>query len=57
MRRNSKINPGETKRIARKMYAERQIDKWCKWSFKMRNRIIYKELVEQQNKYNIKVYG
>ena len=57
MRRNSKINPGETKRIARKMYAERQIDKWCKWSFKMRNRIIYKELVEQQNKYKIKVYG
>tara|TARA_R110000803_G_scaffold166345_1_gene229680 strand:- start:12 stop:131 length:120 start_codon:yes stop_codon:yes gene_type:complete len=39
------------------MYGERQIDKWCKWSFEMRNRIKYKELVEQQNKYNIKVYG
>ena len=57
MRRNSKINPGETKRIARKMYGERQIDKWWKWSFKMRNRIKYKELVEQQNKYKMKVYG
>ena len=55
MRRDSKINPGQAKRIARKMYGERQIDKWCKWSFEMRNRIKYKELVEQQNKYNIKV--
>ena len=25
--------------------------------FEMRNKIKYKELVEQQNKYNIKVYG
>ena len=57
MRRNSKVNPGEAKRIARKMYGERQIDKWCKWSWEMRNKIKYKELIEQQNKYNIKVYG
>ena len=57
MRRDSKINPGETKRLARQKYGERQIDKWCKWSWEMRSRIKYKELVEQQDKYKIKVYG
>ncbi len=57
MRRNSKINPRETKRLARKMYAERQIDKWWKWSWDIRGKIKFKELVEQQDKYNIKVYG
>ena len=57
MRRDSKVNPGEAKRIARKMYSERQIDKWCKWSWDVRGKIKYKELIEQQDKYNIKVYG
>ena len=57
MRRNSKVNPGQAKRVARQMYAERQIDKWCKWSWDIRGKIKYKELIEQQNKYNIKVYG
>ena len=57
MRRDSKVNPGEAKRIARKMYGERQVDKWCKWSWEIRGKIKYKELVEQQNKYNLKVYG
>jgi len=57
MRRDSKVNPFEAKRIARNKYAERQIDKWWKWSWEMRGRIKYKELVEQQDKYNIKAYG
>ena len=57
MRRNSKINPREAKRLARKMYAERQIDKWWKWSREVRGKVKYKELVEQQDKYDIKVYG
>ena len=57
MRRDNKINPKLAKLKARQMYAERQIDKWWKWSFDKRNRIKYKELVEQQDKYNIKVYG
>jgi hypothetical protein len=39
------------------MYAERQIDKWWKWSWEARGKIKYKELVEQQDKYDIKVYG
>jgi hypothetical protein len=39
------------------MYAERQINKWVKWSWEMRGKIKYKELVELQNKYDIKCYG
>ena len=57
MRRNSKVDPRKAKRLARKMYAERQIDKWWKWSWEARGKIKYKELVEQQDKYDIKVYG
>ena len=57
MRRNNKTNPAQAKHLARSEYAERQIEKWWKWSWNIRNRIIYKELVQQQDKYNIKVYG
>jgi len=57
MRRDSKSNPIEAKRIARQKYAERQIDKFVKWSWDVRGKIKYKELVEIMDKYNIKVYG
>ena len=57
MRRNSKVNPNLSKIIARKKYAERQIDKWVKWSWQQRGKIKYKELVSYQDQYNIKVYG
>ena len=57
MRQNNRVNPREEKRIARNKYGERQIDKWWKWSWEIRGRVKYKELVEYQNKYNIKVYG
>ncbi len=57
MRRDRKINPFEAKRLAREKYAERQIEKWIKWTIDVRGKMIYKELVEIHNKYNIKVYG
>ena len=57
MRRNNKADLREKKRIARQKYAERQIDKWCKWSWDVRGKIKYKELVKYQDQYNIKVYG
>ena len=57
MRRNSKVNPNLSKIIARKKYAERQIDKWVKWSWNQRGKIKYKELGGYQDQYNIKVYG
>ena len=57
MRRDRKHNPFEAKRLAREKYAERQIEKWIKWTIDVRGKMIYKELVEIHNKYNIKVYG
>ena len=57
MRQNSRVNPRAAKLLARKKYAERQIDKWWKWSWNIRNKIKYKELVEKQDQYNLKVYG
>ena len=57
MRRDNKTDPRKAKAIARQKYAERQIDKFIKWSWEMRGKIKYKELVELQNKYDIKCYG
>ncbi len=57
MRRNNKLNPGQEKRIARQKYAERQIDKWIKWSWEVKGYIKFKDLVNIQERHNIKVYG
>ena len=57
MRRDSKTDPGKAKQIARQKYAERQIEKWIKWSWEIRGKIKYRELVELQDKYGIKCYG
>ena len=57
MRRNSKTHPALSKIIARRNYRDRQIDKWWQWSWNIRNRIKFKELVAQHDKYNLKVYG
>jgi hypothetical protein len=53
MQRNNTTYPGEAKRLARQKYAERQIDKWVKWSWETKGKIKFKELVEQQNKYGM----
>ena len=53
MRQNNRDNPGETKRLARQKYAERQVDKWVKWSWDTKGKIIYKELVEQIKEYKL----
>ena len=57
MRRNSKIDYGKSKKIARAKYKERQIDKWIKWSIDVKGYVKYKHLVDLQERYNIKVYG
>ena len=57
MRRDSKVNPWETKRIARQKYAERQIEKFVKWSWEIRGKVKYSELIELQNEYKIECYG
>lgn len=57
MQRNYTPHPGETKRLARQKYIERQIDKWVKWSWEVKGKIKFKELVKQQDKYKIECYG
>ena len=57
MRHNNKIDPEQGKKIARNKYAERHIDKFIKWSIKTRGKLLYKELEELHDKYNIKCYG
>jgi hypothetical protein len=56
MQRSSQANTYKKKQLARKQYAFRKIDDWCKWSWEKRNKIKYEELVEQQDYYNIKCY-
>ena len=57
MRQGNTINPIKEKQIARIRYANRQIDKFIKWSINQKGYLKYKDLVEIHNQYNIKVYG
>jgi len=57
MRRDNKIDPRESKIIARQRYTERQIDKWVKWSWETLGKVPYKKLVKQQDKFKIQCYG
>ena len=53
MRQNNRVNTRAQKSVARKKYAERQLDKWCKWSFNNRGKILLKELIDKQKDYGI----
>ena len=44
MLRDSENNPREEKKLARKKYAERQFDKWIRWSFEIKGIIKYKDI-------------
>lgn len=57
MRQGNSDDLIKEKRIARIRYANRQVDKFIKWSIKNKGYLKYKELVEIQNTYNIKVHG
>jgi len=57
MRRNSEANIRVSKAIARQKYKERQINKYLNWAMESRGYLKWKELIEIQNKYNIKVHG
>ena len=56
MRQNSRIDFKQNKRISRQKYAERQIERFVKWSFSKRNCVKFKDIKKLQDKYNIKVY-
>lgn len=53
MFRDSENNSREEKRLARKKYAERQFDKWIKWSFEIKGRIKYKDILKKQEELNL----
>ena len=57
MRRNSTVNPFEAKRIAKQKYAERQIDKFVKWSWEAKGKVKYKNIKQLQTKYDIECYA
>ena len=57
MRRDNTPNPRLAKQVARQKYAERQIDKFVKWSWDQKGHVKYKDIVNEHDKYNIKVYG
>jgi len=57
VRRDNRVNNKQGKKIARIKYAERQIEKFIKWSIDNRGRLLYSELVELHETYNIKCYG
>jgi hypothetical protein len=53
MPRDSEINPAESRRLAWKNYAERQLDKWVKWSFNVNGKVKYKDILKMREKYKI----
>ena len=57
MPRNSPVNTFETKKLAKQKYAERQIDKFVKWSWEIKGKVKYKDIVKLQDKYEMKFYG
>jgi hypothetical protein len=57
MRQNSTADIAKAKSLARRKYAERQIDKYINWSLDRRGWVKFKDIKALQDKYNIKCYG
>ena len=53
MRRDRELNPWEKKDLARRKYAERQLEKFIKWSIENKGYLKYKDLIKYSNKYKI----
>ena len=56
MRRNNTTDSRKAKQIAISKYAQRQVDRWIKWSLDNKGYIFYKDLVEKQSEFNIYCY-
>jgi hypothetical protein len=52
MRRNRELNTWEKKDLARRKYAERQLQKFIDWSIEKKGYLKYKELIEYERKYS-----
>ena len=57
MSQSNRANPQREKEVAKLRYIGRQIDKFIKSSIDQKGYLKFKELVEVQNYYNVKVYG
>ena len=57
MRRDNTPNPKLAKQVARQKYAERQINRFVKWSVDNKGYVRYRDIVELHDKFNIKIYG
>ena len=53
MRHNSTVDTRFNKELARRKYAERQFDRWVKWSITHRGKVLFKEIIEKQIEYKI----
>jgi hypothetical protein len=51
MRQDSRDHIRQAKINAKKRYAERQVDKFVKWSLDVKGKVKYKELMEVINMY------
>ncbi len=51
MRRNRELNTWEKKDLARRKYAERQLEKFIKWSVENKGYLKLNELLEYERKY------
>ena len=54
MRRARELNSWEKKDLARRKYAERQLEKFIKWSIESKGYLKYKELIEYERKYAVR---
>ena len=54
MRRNRELNSFEKKDLARRKYAERQLQKFIDWSIASKGYLKYKELVAYERKYSVR---
>ncbi len=53
MRRNRELNSFEQKDLARRKYAERQLQKYIDWSFESKGYLKYKDLIKYSDKYGV----
>ena len=51
MRRNRELNSLEKKDLARRKYAERQLQKYIDWSIECKGYLKYKDLIKYSKKY------
>ena len=54
MRRDRELNSWEKKDLARRKYAERELEKFIKWSIESKGYLKYKELIEYERKYAVR---